>query len=66
MAIAEGGTTTNAVAIKLAKVATMFQVSEKTLRREISRRKLKAVRIGRVLRVRVDEIENYLRRQEEN
>lgn len=52
------------LAVDLAETARMLSVSVKTVRREIDRCKLRAFRIGRVRRVRVAEIEAYLRRQE--
>ena len=52
------------VAVNLQNAANMMQVSIKTVRREVTRGKLHAVRIGRILRIRVSEIHAYLKRQE--
>ena len=53
-----------ALAVNIAEAAKMIGVSEDTIRREIDRGKLKGVRIGRVWRIRVSELEAYLRRCE--
>lgn len=42
----------------------MLSVSVKTIRREIARDHLRAMKIGRIWRVRAAELDDYLRRQE--
>ena len=54
----------NPKAVDLAHVANMLSVSVKTIRREIDRGELRALRIGRAWRVRVTEIDAYLKRKE--
>ena len=54
----------NPKAVDLARVANMLSVSVKTIRREIDRGELRALRIGRAWRVRVTEIDAYLKRKE--
>ena len=54
---AEGG-----MAVDLEQAASMLNVSVKTIRREIDRGKLHCLRIGRVLRIRVAEVQAYLER----
>ena len=53
-----------AVAVDLIEAARLLTVSTKTIRREINRGKLKALRIGRVWRVRIAEINSYAKRLE--
>lgn len=54
----------SSMAVDLAKSAALLGVSVKTVRREIARGKLRALQIGRVWRVRVAELEAYLKRLE--
>jgi excisionase family DNA binding protein len=53
-----------ALAVDLPEAAHMLNVCVKTLRREICRGNLKALRIGRVWRVRLVELDAYLKRCE--
>jgi excisionase family DNA binding protein len=53
------------MAVDIKGAAQALSVSDDTVRREIDRGKLRAVRIGRVWRVRVAELEAYLKRCEE-
>ena len=53
-----------ALAVDLATAAGMLGICTATVRREIDRGKLRAVRIGRVYRVRVAELHAYLKRLE--
>lgn len=53
-----------ALAVSLQEAAELIGVHVNTVRREINRGNLAAVRIGRVLRVRVAEIHAYLKRNE--
>jgi excisionase family DNA binding protein len=46
-------------AFTLPQVARMLAVSKRTLEREISRGKLKVVRIGRCVRIRPDDLAAY-------
>jgi len=50
--------------VELPVAAKLLGVSIKTVRREINRCSLRALKIGRVWRVRVSEIEAYLKRLE--
>ncbi len=52
------------IAVDLNDAARLLGVSFKTTRREIGRGNLKALRIGRVWRARVAEIDSYLKRLE--
>jgi excisionase family DNA binding protein len=52
------------LAVDLPEAARMLSVCVKTLRREICRGTLKALRIGRVWRIRMTELEAYLKRCE--
>jgi excisionase family DNA binding protein len=52
------------LAVDLPEAAGMLSVCVKTLRREIYRGNLKALRIGRVWRIRVPELHAYLKRCE--
>lgn len=54
----------NALAVDLPEAAGRLSVCVKTLRREICRGNLKALRIGRVWRIRVAELDAYLKRCE--
>jgi len=54
----------SSLAVDLGKTAELLGVSVKTIRREIARGKLRALQIGRVWRVRMVEIESYLKRLE--
>lgn len=54
----------SALAVSLQEAADMLGVHTNTVRREIWRGNLAAVRIGRILRVRVAELHAYLRRNE--
>lgn len=62
-AIAPAGTST-ALAVDLPEAARLLSVSVRTVRREIDRGHLRAVRIGRVWRVRLSELDAYLKRME--
>lgn len=53
-----------AIAVDIQEAAELIRVSDDTIRREIDRGKLKAVKIGRIWRIRVAEIDAYLRRCE--
>ena len=52
------------LAVDMKQAASMLGVSVKTIRREINRGKLRALQVGRVWRVRVAEIEAYMKRSE--
>ena len=52
------------IAVDLPQAAKMLGVSVRTVRREINRGHLRALRIGRVWRVRIGELDAYLRRLE--
>lgn len=52
------------LAVDMKQAASMLGVSVKTIRREINRGKLRALQVGRVWRVRVAEIEAYMKRAE--
>lgn len=52
------------LAVDLAQAGAMLGVCTATIRREIDRGRLRAVRIGRVYRVRVAELHAYLKRCE--
>jgi excisionase family DNA binding protein len=54
----------NVLAVDLDTAAQMLGVCTATIRREIDRGRLRAVKIGRVYRVRVAELHAYLKRQE--
>lgn len=54
----------SALAVSLQEAADLLGVHVNTVRREIDRGNLAAVRIGRVWRIRVVEIHAYLRRNE--
>jgi excisionase family DNA binding protein len=54
----------SSMAVDLHVAARLLNVSVKTVRREINRRKLRALQIGRIWRVRVSEIDAYLKRLE--
>jgi len=51
--------------VDILQAAGMLNVSSKTVRREINRGTLRALRIGKVWRLRVTEIEAYLKRLED-
>lgn len=53
-----------ALAVSIQEAADLLGVHINTIRREISRGNLAAVRIGRVWRVRVAELHAYLKRNE--
>ena len=55
---------TVALAVDLNKAASLVGVSTTTIRREINRGNLLALRIGRVFRVRMAELHAYLARAE--
>ena len=55
---------TGALAVNLQEAAEMLGVHVNTIRREVNRGNLAAVRIGRVLRIRVAELHAYLKRNE--
>ena len=52
------------MAVDINQAAHMIGVSDDTIRREIDRGRLRAVKIGRVWRIRISELEAYLRRCE--
>lgn len=52
------------VAVDLKAAAEMLGVSVRTVRREIARGHLRALKIGRVWRIRTAELDAYLRRLE--
>ena len=52
------------LAVSLKEAAQMLGVHVKTVKREIDRGNLRALKIGKVWRVRVAEIEAYLKRKE--
>jgi len=52
------------LAVDIEEAARMIGVCDDTIRREIDRGKLRGVKIGRVWRIRVSELEAYLRRCE--
>lgn len=52
------------LAVDIATVALMLGMSVKTVRREIDRGNMHAFKIGRRWRVRIAEVEDFLRRQE--
>ncbi len=52
------------LAVDIVDAAKLIGVSDDTIRREIDRGKLKGVKIGRVWRIRITELEAYLRRCE--
>ena len=52
------------MAVDINQAAQMIGVSDDTIRREIDRGRLRAVKIGRVWRIRMSELEAYLRRCE--
>jgi len=52
------------MAVDINQAAQMIGVSDDTIRREIDRGRLRAVKIGRVWRIRTSELEAYLRRCE--
>lgn len=55
----------HALAVDIYEAARMLGVHANTIRREIDRGRLRAVKIGRVWRVRVAELHSYLKRNEE-
>lgn len=50
--------------LSLEEVAKMLKVSERTVQREVKAGKLKAFRVGRALRFRLDAVEAYVQEQE--
>jgi len=54
----------NRLAVDLREAAAMIGVCERTVKREIQRGKLRGLKVGRVWRVRVAAIEEYLEQQE--
>lgn len=50
--------------LTIKEVATAYRVHEMTVRRHIATGRLRAVRVGRGMRVRRDEMESYLEAQE--
>ena len=50
--------------LSLEEVAKMLKVSERTVQREVAAGKLKAFRVGRSLRFRVEAVEEYMKLQE--
>lgn len=48
------------LAVDIPEAATLLSVSTKTIRREIDRGRLPALRIGRVWRIRIAELKAYL------
>lgn len=53
-----------ALAVDVNEAAQLLSVSPKTVRREIARGNLRAVRVGRFLRIRTAELNAYLERLE--
>jgi excisionase family DNA binding protein len=53
-----------ALAVDLNEAASLLGVSVTTIRREINRGNLLALRIGRVFRIRIAELHAYLKRAE--
>ena len=64
-ALASLATHNKASAVDIRTAADMLGVCHVTVRREIDRGALRAVRIGRVWRVRLTAIEEYLKRKED-
>ncbi len=54
-----------AIAVSIREAAEMVGVSLKTLMREIHRGNLRGLKVGRMWRVRIVELESYLRKSEE-
>ncbi|MGD0088660.1 MAG: helix-turn-helix domain-containing protein [Planctomycetota bacterium] len=54
----------NVVAVDVLQAADMLGVSDDTIRREINRGRLRAARVGRLVRIRVAELTAYLKRSE--
>lgn len=54
----------NVLAVDFDEAAQMIGVCTATIRREVNRGRLRAVRVGRLYRVRVAELHAYLKRQE--
>jgi excisionase family DNA binding protein len=52
------------LAVDLAEAARLIGVSAKTMRREIDRGRLRAFKVGRLVRVRTAELQAYLKRLE--
>jgi excisionase family DNA binding protein len=52
------------IVLSLEDVAKMLKVSERTVQREVAAGKLKAFRVGRSLRFRLEAVEEYMRLQE--
>jgi excisionase family DNA binding protein len=52
------------IAVSIPTAAKMLNLCHVTIRREIERGELKAVRIGRVWRIRIAELHAYLKRKE--
>jgi excisionase family DNA binding protein len=52
------------LAVGIAEAARLVSVSDDTIRREIDRGRLRAAKIGKIWRIRVKELEEYLKRSE--
>jgi excisionase family DNA binding protein len=52
------------IAVSIPTAAKMLNLCHVTVRREIERGELKAIRIGRIWRIRVAELHAYLKRKE--
>jgi excisionase family DNA binding protein len=52
------------MAVDISQAAQMIGVSDDTIRREIDRGRLRAARVGRLVRIRVVELTAYLKRSE--
>lgn len=52
------------IALTIHEVATMLSISHWTVSREISRGNMRAFKIGRSIRVRIEEVHAYARRLE--
>lgn len=59
------GIQTGQLAVDVKQAARMLGICTKTLRREIDRGELAALRIGKAVRIRVAEIHAYLKRKEQ-
>ncbi len=62
--VVRGGSELTDTIMSLEEVAKMLKVSERTVQREVTAGKLKAFKVGRSLRFRLEEVEKYMKRQE--
>lgn len=62
--LGDPGVAQERLAVSLAEAGAMLDVSAKTVKREILRGRLRAVKVGAQWRVRVAELEDYLKRGE--